>query len=151
MESIPCLMLPIQNQTLMLPYNAVVEVVTLQNSPPFFSSKEWILGSFLWRGLMIPLMCLERVAGVERKIETNSSLLVAVLNRSSENVPDFIGLVLQGYPTMNRFTKSEVEWVSQSQIPYLLMEVLAKKETAYIPNLSWIEENVMKQMRHVKT
>jgi chemosensory pili system protein ChpC len=149
MERIPCLLLPIQNRTLMLPYNTVAEVVTFQNPEQFHFSQEW-LGSFLWHGLTIPLICLERINQIQKSTDVNSSLFIAVLNRSSEHAPDFIGLILQGYPKMDRFSKSEVEWVSHSQDPYLLMEVLAKKKAAFIPNLSWIEETIMKRLRDVK-
>lgn len=151
MEILQCLLLPIQNRTLMVPYNAVVEVISLQDPQKIFSSSNWILGDYIWRGLSIPLISLESINQIQETAKISESVNIAILNRVSEQSPDFMGIVLQALPKMEYFMKSDITWVSQCKEPFLVMEILAKNKTAFILNISWIEETVVKQMSHAKS
>jgi len=63
MEILRCLLLPIYGKTLMVPYASVAEIVAFTAAESFSKSKNWILGEFGWRGLNIPLVCLEMYPG----------------------------------------------------------------------------------------
>lgn len=147
MEILRCLQLPIQEKTLMVPYAAVAEIVVFENPKAFAETKNWSLGPFQWRGLEIPLICLEMQGGASSFSAKKNfeNLHVAVFNRMSElNAPDFMGIVLQGLPVMTRYKRADLEYVGPGDKPYLAMEIKVRGKSAFIPNISSIEETVAK-------
>lgn len=143
MDILRCLLLPIQDKILIVPYSAVAEVISYEDIKVLTKSDNWIVGEFSWRGIQAPLICLERQDKPDFQWEPNKMLHVAILNRSTESPgPDFIGLLLQGLPSMNRFKRSDIQAVSPSDKLYLSQEVSVREKTVFIPNLNWIHDNL---------
>lgn len=145
MEILRCLLLPIYGKTLILPYSALAEVITFPKTISYLESKSSVIGEFEWRGFRVPLLCLE-ANDKDVSFNMTSNLHVAILNRMNEgNYPDFIGIVLQTVPVMNRYKNADIEFVREAKEPYLLMEVKVRDKMAFIPNIAWIEERLTKK------
>lgn len=133
MEFLRCLLLPVGNQTLLLPYSAVAEVVERDLQSNGFS----FLKKISWRAITLPLIYLDDSMGVQNK--SSSKKNIAVLNRFSENTPlDFMGIVLSGVPSMHRYKRTDMEWMSTSSVPYGLMNVKVRGQMAMIPQLDFL-------------
>ncbi len=120
-EFLRCLLLPVDTKIWVLPYSAVAEVVEMDLDED--------MEKITWRGIELPVI----------KIKQNSDLPrtknIAILNRCAENAKDFCGLRLSGVPTMQRFKRSDIEWVGNGNAPQILMEVKIRDQSALIPNL----------------
>jgi hypothetical protein len=116
-----CLLLPVDTKIWLLPYSAVAEVVEITIKPH--------LENIEWRGVELPLLHIKTPENSENKKN------IAILNRCSEKGKEFLGLVLSGVPSMQRFKRSDIEWVANANEPYTLMEVKIRNQTAFIPNL----------------
>lgn len=152
MDILRCFLLPIYGKTFIVPYSTVAEIVVLPlKAISFAKSKNWVLGEFDWRGLTIPLvhfeMDLETLPNVELDMKENrnkENVHIAVINRMIEgNYPDFIGVLLETVPTINRYKRSDLEFAASGSKPYILMEVKVGEKIAFIPNIPWILENRM--------
>ncbi len=120
-EFLRCLLLPVDTKMWLLPYSAVAEVIETELKDD--------LPNISWRGIEVPLIKLKEHINVPHKKS------IAILNRSAEKAKDFSGLVLNGVPSMQRFKRSDIEWVANANEPYTLMEVKIRDQLAFIPNL----------------
>lgn len=170
MDFLRCLLLPIYQKTLIVPYAAVAEVVVLTGKGlKFFpKSNSWLLGEFKWRDLNIPLVCLEmndqenqqRHEQVKQQINqqivnqqknepafsTNGkpNLHIAIFNRMMDTGSiDFLGVLLQDLPVMYRCKQSDLVFIAKASNPYLIMEVKVREKSAFIPDILWIEERLL--------
>lgn len=143
MDVIRCLLLSIEEKTLILPYSAVAEVIPFENAKTFADVTGWVLGTIEWRNLKIPLISLESIDRYSHSFLEKGKAHIAILNRSvEEKGPDFIGVVLQNIPKMNRFKRTDLQYVGTSDNPQLSMAISVRGQPAFIPNLTWIEENI---------
>lgn len=127
-EFLRCLLLPIKHQTLLVPYSAVAEIVEIELKA--VGDKKF--GSISWRGIEVSLIDLDQ----DERLEKTGRMNVAILNRGSDTGSvDFVGLVLKGLPTMNRYKRSDIEWISKATEPYGLMNVRVRTQTVLIPSL----------------
>jgi chemotaxis signal transduction protein len=132
-EFLRCLLLPLAEETLLLPYSAVAEVVERD-----LTENEKGLKDIVWRGLTIPLIYLD-----ESECKLNKSVTkrdIAILNRFSEKSKvDFVGIVLCGVPSMHRYKRNDIEWIGNATRPYGLMEVAVRNQKAIIPRLEALQ------------
>lgn len=120
-EFLRCLLLPVDTKIWLLPYSAVAEVIEMEFNDD--------LANINWRGIEVPLLKLKEQINLPTKKN------IAILNRYAEKAKDFYGLILSGVPSMQRFKRSDIEWLASANEPYTLMEVKIRDQTAFIPNL----------------
>lgn len=135
-----CILLPLQNQTLVVPYSAIAEIIPFEAPTREEDAPNWFLGKLTWRETDIPVINLETLQDPTQEFIQNQHLHIAILNRVKDNLPDFIGIILQNLPTMTRLKRSDVTLVQENPSPSILMEVKVRETPAFIPNLAWIEE-----------
>lgn len=146
-EVLRCLLLPVQGSILMLPYSAVAEVVPLQNPASYGVAKDWVLGKFEWRGLLLPLICIEMLDSPTTQFHPLPTQHVAILNRASSNMgPDFIGIVLAGIPSMSRYKSTDLHYIADGDKPYVQMKATARSTPVSIPDLEWIAMEIQKKI-----
>src|SRR5687767_9093164 len=127
METLRCLLLPILNQTLMVPYAAIAEVIPFEK--PSSSPKDpsgSLLGEFYWRGKKIPLISIEALEQADLNKEellTNKNLHIAIFNRIADiNDFEFMGILIQGIPRMSRYKRLDFSNTTNASKPYFRME-----------------------------
>lgn len=150
---LPCLILPIRENTLILPSSAVAEIVAYEKPKEVVDAPEWLEGIFMWRGINIPLTHLEKISppsdwnSTYKKQEKESKRrYVAVLNRfhkpqetgdeKRDRYP-FFGIILQEVPKLQRVVEENIKIVTQfpKENTRYLMEVKTQGEYVLIPNL----------------
>ncbi|MEJ2344177.1 MAG: chemotaxis protein CheW [Gammaproteobacteria bacterium] len=139
--SVPSLLLPLNDATLLLPNAAVAEVVGYADPQPVADVPDWLQGVVHWRGFQLPLVAFEQLMGGGRAPEQGGAR-IAVLNTLNEN-PDmpFFAMALQGIPRLLRADGTVVTSVPDgSDRPTgVLCRVLVNGETMLVPDLDAIE------------
>ncbi len=145
-QTLRCLLLPIKNQTLMLPYSSVAEIVSFTTCIPITDVvlPSWILGMVEWRGEQVPLLCLENMAKAELEQNLSRRAQIAIVNRIyDESKHNFFGILLRDIPRFEKITREDLVLPSHSTAPYLILELVCKGQQVLIPNLPWLESKVV--------
>jgi chemosensory pili system protein ChpC len=143
--SVPSLLIPLEDDTLLLPNAAVAEIVGYQDPDAIEGSPDWLLGLMSWRGYRLPLLSYESVKG--KKISsTDGRVRIAIINtlKGNDQLP-FFGIVTQGIPSLTQANQSVVmrspeEADADNLQPGVLCEVLVHGNPAVIPDLDAIED-----------
>jgi len=141
-DTLRCIFLPVDGKTLILPYTSIVEVVPLENLKPVEGREAYVVGELEWQEIKFPVMSFAKLDN-EPASPLNQKAHIAILNLVIETkVFDFMGMILYGFPTMKTIRPSDIKELSACTEPYLLMEVAARNQHAYIPNLEWIQQKL---------
>ncbi len=137
---IPCLLIPLINQTLLVPTVTVAEMAPVQPITKVEGAPDWLYGMYRWRELEIPLIAYEVLNGGE-PLPLNTSGRIAVFNNTGVNDGlHFIAIAAQGIPRMARVSESDInEDPDQARGPVDLMAVKVGMEELIIPNVSALE------------
>lgn len=134
-EFLRCLLLPVGQETFVLPYSAVAEIIEIDLK----DYTDLKAGQVIWRGIELPLVDLEAMISARNKEPVSTKREIAILNRFAETSTDFIGLILSDVPRMHRYKRSDVEYIGLSKRPYGLMDVKVRAEMAMIPKLEALQ------------
>jgi chemosensory pili system protein ChpC len=145
-REIRCVLVPVGHLRLLLPNASIAEVVTQGPAEPVAGAPEWLLGRMSWRGWRVPLISFSQLAGTEQG-DAELSVRVAVL-KALGNHPElpFIAMLTQGFP---RLTTLNAELVIPTHDgnplpPGVRAQVLVRDDVALIPDLEWIEPELLR-------
>jgi chemosensory pili system protein ChpC len=116
-DIVHCLMIPLENDSLLLPNTAVAEVVAYHAPEPMRDAPEWFLGWLPWRELRVPVISFESAIG-GRSCPPASSSRIAVVNTLNGNrrVP-YIGVLSQGIPQLRMINDANVVPNEEVSVP----------------------------------
>lgn len=138
------LLLPVCGKQLVLPNVTVAEIIPYTDPQTEDDMPSWFLGRFSWRDISVPLVSFETI-NEEVFTQQTQSRRIAVLNGvvDSERLP-FCGIVTQGAPRLMRVLPDEVANHDYGHIgPAELLSVLISGEQAVIPNVDYIQQQVL--------
>lgn len=144
-ETVRCLALPIVGDQLLVPSAVVAEVFTAPGVSPANGGPDWLLGSLFWRGVVLPLVCMETALGGERlDLGTRSKLVVMHGITGSESLR-YYAMLLQGIPRQILATRHTVKAAGGSggERAYVAAELQLDGEPAFIPDLDGIEKALL--------
>ena len=100
LETVHCLLLPLNGDIAVLPNAAVAEISSYSKPEPVSDTPEWYLGKLTWRDRRIPLISFESASGGQ-SAEINRNCRIAVLNtlNGNPNLP-YIAIVIRGLPSL---------------------------------------------------
>ena len=141
-NEVPCLLLPITKDRLLLPTVTIAEMIPYR--PPQSKLKEeapdWFLGELLWRGLIIPMLSFEKISGREQS-PVNQNSQIAIFNNTgvSAQLP-FFAISTTGIPRLSRITPDGIQ-PNENNSPnnYEIMQVDIDGQRAIIPNVPALE------------
>jgi hypothetical protein len=145
-EFLRCLLLPLENKTLIVPYSAIAEIIAYDKVEINKRTSESKREELTWRGLKIPVISLFPFAKTKKPplasaVKNQANLYIAVFNRIDPLAAvDFVAVILHAVPIMQRYKRQDFKFVNQPLEPYLLMEVQVRQQTAFIPNIQWLTE-----------
>lgn len=160
--TLPCLLLPLRKNNILLPTAAVAEVLAHEKSKEVLEAPKWLIGLLTWRGIHIPLTHLENMAApVEWNFSEplsqwseNSKRCIAVLNRAnqipggsqkdrSDRYP-FFAILVENAPKLKNISEEELIITTQftEKEKRFLMEVKAQDDMALIPNMESLWEMI---------
>ena len=101
LEAVHCLLIPLHEETMLLPNAAVAEVIAYSEPETISDAPDWLLGWLSWRDRKVPLISFEIASG--RKIPDDiQGNRIAVLNTLNSNprVP-YIAVMIQDIPKLH--------------------------------------------------
>jgi chemosensory pili system protein ChpC len=142
--SVPCLMIPVEGEMVLLPNAAIAEIVGYSEPEQVDKAPNWLLGLISWRGYKIPLLSYEALTGGEPLLN-EGRVRIAVVNtlKGSKAVP-FFGIVTRGIPKLTQANQGMVinsaeEGGKSDSRTGVLQNVLVHGNPAVIPDLDAIE------------
>ena len=150
LEQIRCVLLKINEDILLLPNSALVEVVPVRNIINVANKPRWMLGYLDWRGNSVPLVAFETMNGVRMPSLANQEVRAAVLYSVGEDkaIP-FVSFLVQGVPQVVNITPADVV-VDTAPVshPAIDRKVLVKGEQASVVSLEKLEAVIKTVMTH---
>lgn len=143
-SDIPCFLLPLQDETLLVPTVTVAEMGAIQPFEIIHNTPDWFLGFYNWRNIRVPVISFETLNG-KNSPRINSRGRVAVLNNTgvSEQIP-FISLLTQNIPRMTRVEEKDIsENPASDKRQHDLMAVKVGLEELVIPDIEALEKAVV--------
>jgi chemosensory pili system protein ChpC len=144
-NEIPSLLVPMLDHKLVLPTVSVAEMTPYQTPQPrqpvaVDDVPDWYLGSFSWRGIMVPMVSYELLnSGNLAPVKPESQIIILNNTGVNQNLP-FVCLPTQGIPRLSRVAVNEISENTHSQRDeYDQMHVFVAGEEAVIPDVTKIE------------
>ncbi len=144
-EEIYSLLIPIEENRMLVPRTCVAEVAAFRNPEPIPGALPWLLGLVEWDGERIPLVSFEGMRG--ESIPRPAGRIRVVIFRALGKVlePGFFAMVTQGFPQLVRVNPGvlevdlENEWPAGSPV---LCQLRMVNQRPLIPDLESIEQMI---------
>lgn len=146
-HAVRCLLMPLREARLLVPGAAVAEIAGWQEPEPIQGAPAWVLGRIAWRGIPLPLVDIEGLAGDASQVGGGGRRArVAVLHGApgDERLP-FYGLLLQGIPHLVQVFPGLVSPDTQAgglSHAVIAQNVVVHGERAFIPDLEVLERSL---------
>ena len=140
-QILSCVMIPMSERQLLLPNVTIAEVVDYASSDAGTNTPDWLVGYLDWRGLQLPVISYDAANGGSLSVPGDNRGRIVVLNTIGEHhqlVP-FMALVTQGIPSQVRLTEDQIRQLDGEAGPADLMQVEVEGDSAWIPNLEYLE------------
>jgi chemosensory pili system protein ChpC len=142
-------LIPLADRQLLLPNAVVAEVMGYQQPEAVEDKPEWFLGNMVWRGVMIPVISFESMAGGE-VMTPGTRGRIAIMNGLNGNQRlSHYGMVVQGIPSLVRVSVENVLPKAEDQTDgsaLIRQAVELDLSPAYIPDLDEIERLLIEQI-----
>lgn len=150
LEQVRCVLLNINEDRLMLPNSALVEVVPVRNIINVANKPRWMLGYLDWRGNSVPLVAFETMNGVRMPSLANQDVRAAVLYTvGSDKAIPFISFLVQGAPQIINVSEEDIiEDAADVSHPAVEKKVLVKDEQVSVVAMDKLEDMIKKVMTH---
>lgn len=140
-QSLSCVMIPVHGRQLLLPNVSIAEVVDNAGKDANPGAPDWLAGRLDWRGLDLAVISYDAANGGTLAMPGESRGRIVVLNRISDasDGQRFLALIAQGIPSQVRISEEQITRLDGDTGPADLMQVDVDGETAWIPNLEYLE------------
>ncbi|MBK1873299.1 MULTISPECIES: chemotaxis protein CheW [unclassified Marinobacter] len=140
-QTLSCVMIPVSGRQLLLPNVSIAEVVDYASGEAGVGAPDWLAGRLEWRGLNLPVISYDAANGGTLSVPGENRGRIVVLNSITDNNKKlrFMALITQGIPSQVRITEEQIKKMEAENGPADLMLVDVDGETAWIPNLDYLE------------
>lgn len=98
-QQVRCLLLPLAaGPGILIPNGLVAEIVTQQAVEPVRDAPPWLLGTGSWRGIDVPLIAFEALAGFGDSNPEPGGRYVVLFSLEPERTPRYYGIRIQALP-----------------------------------------------------
>jgi chemosensory pili system protein ChpC len=148
-SSIRCMQLPLMGMYLLLPNSAVAEIIGYIEPEVGSEGSDWYHGNILWRGVMVPVISVEKMCQ-SVSIDPGPRSRIAVLyNFNRDQSLPYFGIMLQDIP---RAYLAEEERLIESNVAvdckYLATQADAIIGQLYIPDIDAILVSLKQEIQH---
>lgn len=153
---LPCLLLPVLAETLLVPASTVAEIILYEKSAieVLPDVPAWFIGMLSWRGGQIPVAILEKmdpylswdgIAG--QQPELHKQCYIAIINRSTKINSNmavqkfrqypFFSIIVQRPPKLIRVSHKSLSISDKAKVndPRFIMEIKIEENVAFVPNV----------------
>ncbi|HUP92144.1 MAG TPA: chemotaxis protein CheW [Solimonas sp.] len=147
-EQLYAVLMALNDETLLLPNSAVIEVVAREalGAPPP-GAPAWLLGDCEWNNRRVPVVSVEALNGGP-PAEMTRRARVVVLHSLGTHLPSgLLAVVAQGYPhlvTLNRTAIKSAPIKETDRRDLVLTRVRIASQEAMIPDLGTIEAELVR-------
>jgi chemosensory pili system protein ChpC len=136
-NSIRCIQLPLADRQLLLPNTVVAEVIGY--APPSQKGTDWLDGLLSWRGVMVPIISIEKMCQ-HNYVEPGSRTRIAIIyNLFNEDAMPYVGIILQDIPRGYLAEEDRMlQFVEDSDCEYLHGQLDAMAQGLMVPDLDAI-------------
>lgn len=142
---LPTFVVPLQKSNLLVPNATVAEIIPYEPLQRVQDTPDWFLGYLGWRGVQVPVVSFEMLT-VERGsfslVSVASANLVVMKALGGREALDFIAIVAQALPKLNRITEDMLFETGEARTRTEVMKVRFGNEIVSIPDLDYVEWSV---------
>lgn len=149
METVRSLFIPTVNCNLLIPNAAIAEITHSVDPHPLKGRKKtpsWLLGTFDWREIIVPIFSYEALSGGDIPPPTfNTRVAILKAHNNIDKMP-YMALMAQRIPRLVTVYDESIEPLGEGEKVKKteIAHVLANGEPAVIPNLEEIERMLLK-------
>ena len=143
LEAVHCLLIPLHEETMLLPNAAVAEVIAYSEPETIPDAPDWLMGWLAWRDRKVPLISFEAASGRVIPDDFQGSR-IAVLNTLNSNprVP-YIALLIQDIPKLHLVQPDSITERDDAEPRQSVAgQLLADGEPVLVPDLDDLELRV---------
>lgn len=141
-KELACVMIPLGDTHLLLPNVTIAEILPWRRIKPLPDGPKWCLGLLGWRGETVPVIQFEALNGVEN-FDGGRSRCLLIMNRARRSTGRaFYGLASSGLPRIVHLSDDDLQNRSVRLGPAEVAALRVGTESAVVPNLSFIEEQL---------
>lgn len=140
------LLLPVHGGSLLLPHEAIAEVISHAEPNPIPGGPPWLLGTIAWRGLSLPLVSYERLNGRAVPGEAGTMRVSVINGVGGDPRLPFFGLATRAIPRPTRLMRDDLAMRDGKKGPADVQLVTVREVEAVIPNLMLIEKMLLRQL-----
>jgi len=144
-EEVRCVALPTGDADLLLPTEAVAEVVGYKDPTPYDSAPGWLLGNASWRGVAVPVISLAMASAQPVEVDHGyRGRLVICFTPSGNRALPYLSFVSIGPPRLARLRPSSLEPTQAPPTnPFVRHGLTYSERPAWIPDIDAIERAVL--------
>lgn len=148
-SSVRCMQLPLMGMYLLLPNSAVAEIIGYTEPEVGSEGSDWYSGKIFWRGVMVPVISVEKMCQNASMEPGPRSRIAVVYNLNGDQSMPYFGIILQDIP---RAYLAEKERLIDSNVAvdckYLSTQADAIIGQLYIPDLDAILISLKQKIQH---
>ena len=138
-DSIRCMQLPLHSFQLLLPNSAVAEIIGYTQPESEQAHDDWYQGRISWRGVLVPVLSVERLCEQEQAEPGPRSRIAIIYNPKGDKDLPYIGLVLQDIPRAYLAEEDRmIEAITAVDCDYLASRADVMMDQLIIPDLDAI-------------
>ena len=141
-EQLEVYVLAMQKQAVILPGDAVAEVIPYEPLQRIEDTPDWFLGLLGWRGIQVPVVSFEMLT-VERAsfslVSVASASLVIVRGNTDQTLLPFYALVAQTHPVAYEIVDEMLFETGGTIEPTEIAKVRFNNDVLSVPNLGYLE------------
>jgi chemosensory pili system protein ChpC len=141
-SELSCVLMPLLGGQLLLPSVCVAEITPWRQLRGFHGAPDWCLGLLEWRGETVPVVRFERLNQPGAQSPLSGRCLVVMNRTGSHGRSPFYALALDTLPRLLQLTDGDLSDHPSEIGPAESRAVRFGTETASIPNLAYVEQQV---------
>jgi chemosensory pili system protein ChpC len=147
--SIRCMQLPLVNMSLLLPNSTVAEIIGYVEPEAGTQGFDWYNGKVSWRGVMVPVISLEKMCQSEFLEPGPRTRIAVVYNLNGDPGMPYFGIILQDIPRAYLAEKDHlIDGNVSADCKYLVTQADAMIDQLYIPDLDAILHTLKKRVQN---
>ena len=124
--------------SLLLPTTVVAEVLQHMEVSPAATGADWIEGVIRWRGLLVPMLSFDAVAGIHPKVTNKKNRMLICRSSSYSDTYPFVAISFYGLPRLVFLSESSLQVLESDNETHewpFIAKVDIEGTVVYIPDI----------------
>ena len=142
------LLVPLDEERLIVPRSCVAEVVAWQDPQPMSGAPSWYVGTVGWSGRTVPVISFEGTLGRAIPTPSGRTRIVVLHCLGSRLAAGAFGILTQGFPQLVRLNPDVVKPDPTRSFPdrsAVLCSIRMVNEAPLVPDLEYLENMIAEE------